>query len=281
MVATLSVSVDPADAAVLLNGVLVATPLRNADVLAGNIRIKASRQGYAHFDKTYTLKPGKSTHTDIRLRKAYGRLNIRSDPQPAAVSLNGKFIGKTWVRYRETPVGTYNVRLWAPYHHDTVITGVQVSRNKVTKLFVRLIPQPGYASTFNEYRSKKGAIKTARIVTTLTLLGTGVLTIHYRDQKNKAYDEAFEALHMFLETGDEAYSNQALEKAEEGDHKKSLMKTFGYATIGLAVLDVVLFLVGPSNPMESFLSRGGHQGPWGVTLNSDAGTVSVALSLSL
>jgi eukaryotic-like serine/threonine-protein kinase len=106
---TLVVAFEPANATVLLDGKAYpgASPLR-ADLSKGSHSVTVNAPGFESVAKTFDLAPGATYEMNVHLSRAaivVGRVDFRSTPMGAVVSLNGEVKGRTPILGLELPVG--------------------------------------------------------------------------------------------------------------------------------------------------------------------------------
>jgi len=109
---SLVVTSTPPGATVLLDGAAKGvTPLTLSGLKPRNYKVVVSLKGYAAVSRTVDLTDPTQAAQDFSLAKAFGKLNITSDPTGAQVVLDGKAYGVTPLKIDPFPVGNYTLTL--------------------------------------------------------------------------------------------------------------------------------------------------------------------------
>jgi hypothetical protein len=90
----LSVSTDPQDAKIYLDGKLVKEKLSEQKIEAGKHTIKVSADSYYDSLQTFNIINGQKHKIMLRLKPAFGTIKIFSMPEAAMISIDGENIGK-------------------------------------------------------------------------------------------------------------------------------------------------------------------------------------------
>jgi TonB family protein len=115
-VAGLHVVTEPPGAAVLLDGAEVGrSPLALPSVAPGSHTLRVSREGFAPAELSFVLQPG-MTLAPFRfvLQPVTAALEVRSDPAPASVLVDGKGVGETPLAGVLLAPGLHEVRVERP-----------------------------------------------------------------------------------------------------------------------------------------------------------------------
>lgn len=137
--AVIHVSTVPADAAVKVDGVLVAgtSPFVLQELEPERPhQIEIGRDGYLPWSGTVTLQPGQTMALPlVSLKQALGGFAVDSVPSGAAVLVDGRPTGKTTpARLTEVPVGPHRVELQLPGQPPLALPMVNVQPGVVTEL---------------------------------------------------------------------------------------------------------------------------------------------------
>ena len=109
---SLVVTSTPPGATVELDGTTKGvTPLTLQGLKPRNYALVISLKSYAAVSRTVDLSNATQSKQDFALIKAFGKLNIMSDPSGAQVVLDGKVYGVTPLKINSFPVGNHTVAL--------------------------------------------------------------------------------------------------------------------------------------------------------------------------
>ncbi|MCQ8893621.1 MAG: PEGA domain-containing protein [Methanolinea sp.] len=108
----LSISSVPSGATILLDGINRGQTSQTISGLdSGEHQVVLEKDGYAPYEKTVILSPGRPAFVVANLARLYGSLRIQSTPSGAAVFLNGTAAGVTPLVIGDLLPGEYTVTL--------------------------------------------------------------------------------------------------------------------------------------------------------------------------
>ena len=138
---TLDVQSSPTGAQVYLDGAYLGLTPLVASVPAGRHRLEVRKAGYAPYRASVRVAPGERVQVYARLvpEPSSGRLSVSSEPEGAAVYLNGSYRGKTPLAIELAP-GVYDLRLALPGYAD-YREQVRVQAGRTTYVYARLAPE--------------------------------------------------------------------------------------------------------------------------------------------
>jgi tetratricopeptide (TPR) repeat protein len=113
---TLICNCEPAGAEVYLNGISIGeAPLRKEHIKAGNYTLTFSSTGFENTAEKITIKKDVTLTMEETMPAARGSINVDSDPQGAAVLLDGKEAGVTPVTLSRVSGGKHKIALEKDY----------------------------------------------------------------------------------------------------------------------------------------------------------------------
>lgn len=137
------VTSTPSGADVLLNGRIVGvTPIKKQVIQSGFHEVTVRKTNYHEHKETFRLSDGDEKTLNIKLKGAFGDLQITSEPPDARVFIDNKEVGKTPYRNPQMPSGTYSIRITKELYADAneVIT---VTDEKKTERYIALTKNYG------------------------------------------------------------------------------------------------------------------------------------------
>ncbi len=136
---TLDVRSDPSGAQVYLDGAYLGLTPLVASAAPGRHRVEVKKAGYRPYRASVRVAPGQRVRVYARLvpEVQNGRIAVRSEPEGAAVYLNGAYRGRTPVTIEVAP-GGYELRLALPGYRD-YRTRVEVGPGATAYVFARLV----------------------------------------------------------------------------------------------------------------------------------------------
>lgn len=109
--AELSVSTEPANAELRIDGELLATTPAAVEVLEGQRQLEISLSGYKTIERKLDVVAGNNQSLDgIRLEKSDGRVALDSNPRGANVTVGGIYRGQTPLRLALAPGRSYEIQ---------------------------------------------------------------------------------------------------------------------------------------------------------------------------
>ncbi len=113
---TLACDSDPAGAEVRLDGVSMGeAPLRKEHIKSGAYSVAFSKWGYEDSVEKIRIKKDVTMTIEETLAQARGSIRVQSDPQGAAVYLDGREVGVTPVMLTQVSGGTHRIALSKEY----------------------------------------------------------------------------------------------------------------------------------------------------------------------
>jgi len=141
--AVVSLTTQPAGAAVLVDGVAVGTTPAAVEIASGEHEIEARLAGYNAWSSRLIVAANQPQQLpDVTLKAADGRVDLASAPLEASVSVDGEFRGRTPLTLRLSPGRAHRVALSKP-GYDTVTRELSVAADSGRRLSIELPPQYG------------------------------------------------------------------------------------------------------------------------------------------
>jgi tetratricopeptide (TPR) repeat protein len=113
---TLVCNCDPAGAEVYLNGISIGeAPLRKEHIKAGDYTLTFKSPGYENAAEKITIKKGVTLTMEEQMAPARGSIKLYSDPEGAAVLLDGKAAGVTPVTLARVSGGKHKIAFEKDY----------------------------------------------------------------------------------------------------------------------------------------------------------------------
>ena len=132
----------PNGAGVWINNKFIGTTPREKEELnAGRFNLIIRKKGYAEYRDAFIVRKGQTTNVDAVLG-ILGKLNISSQPNGAAVLLDGYSIGSTPISEKGLKEGSYLVSL-KKEGYEEYATNVKISSNRVSNISKSLVPLKG------------------------------------------------------------------------------------------------------------------------------------------
>jgi TolB-like protein len=106
---SISLNSNPPDARIMLNDrqELQKTPYTVTPIQSGQYSLVLSLDDYRDYKQDITISDGVETKIDAQLTPAFGWLNINSNPDDAAILIDGREIGKSPLQKYRLPSGDY------------------------------------------------------------------------------------------------------------------------------------------------------------------------------
>jgi hypothetical protein len=122
LVGQITLSIQPGDAQVVVDGRPVDNPAEPIDVVSGEHTLNVTRSGYKPVTVNVSVEPGRSTEWRVTLERASATLSLETKPGDVEVLVNGTSRGRTadagtFVLNELTP-GTYTIELRKPCHQS-------------------------------------------------------------------------------------------------------------------------------------------------------------------
>lgn len=137
----ISVSSDPTDAEILLNGTPVGqTPANLSGLAPGEYTLELRKAGYERAYRTVALLEGREVDIEIPLFQVAGLLLVTSDPAGSEVVIENEVRGTTPALITELPLGSYEVEIRATGLPSRKVP-VELVDRKPVKLEVRHAPR--------------------------------------------------------------------------------------------------------------------------------------------
>ncbi len=159
--ADVSLDSDPPGAEILLDGVAVATTPASVQVMAGAHEIQLSLAGHNSWSAQLDVIANQPVTLDtVKLTKADGLVQLRSNPAGARVTVEGRYRGQTPLDLALAPGKSYSLRL-GKTGYQTVTRTVQVVSGQGQRLEidlpaflgdVRVLSDPGNATVYLDGR---------------------------------------------------------------------------------------------------------------------------------
>lgn len=148
--APVTVASRPAGAEILVDGTAMgATPL-DVELTAGQHNIELRLRGYnAWQDSITVLADQPQVLPAVELSQADGRIELVTDPEGAAVSVNGEFRGQTPLTLRLNPGRQHSLSLTKP-GYETVSQALSVEADSGRRLELSLVAQIGVIDVVSE-----------------------------------------------------------------------------------------------------------------------------------
>ena len=119
----LRIDSEPTGAQVSMDGnPLGTTPFARERLPSGEHRIQVVAPLHRPAEERFTLRDGETFARTFRLRPAFGRIRVASDPAGAAVLLDGSASGATPVTLERVPSGPHTLVVEAPFHRPRTET---------------------------------------------------------------------------------------------------------------------------------------------------------------
>ncbi len=148
--APVSVASRPAGAEVLVDGTVVGTTPLDVEVTAGRRDIELRLRGYnAWRDSITVLADQPQVLPPVELTQADGRVELVTDPEGAAVSVNGEFRGQTPLTLRLDPGREHSLSLTKP-GYESVARTLSVEADSGRRLELSLVAQIGVIDVVTE-----------------------------------------------------------------------------------------------------------------------------------
>lgn len=140
---TLTVSSDPDEAAILLNGKKVGVTPAVLEPLQGDYQISIQKEGWKTATSTFKISAGMTMRLPpFRLEKVDGKLDVTSDPTGALVSIDNQFRGRTPVSFPLLSGKKYRLTLTKPGYGDHT-QEFRIDGKTTTRIDARLEPEYG------------------------------------------------------------------------------------------------------------------------------------------
>lgn len=109
------ITVEPAGASVSCNDVVLATPpVTVTNAPSGKHLIVVTKMGHEEVRKTVEIEPGQRVNIEVKLKPVRGLLLVKSDPEGAAVEIDGAYQGETPLLVSNLTLGQYRMSLSSP-----------------------------------------------------------------------------------------------------------------------------------------------------------------------
>lgn len=138
----LTVNTTPEEgAAVSLNGQLMEqlTPYYNDMIPAGKYEITVSKAGYKPTTRNVEIEPDKNTELTIDMEYLYGKMTVISEPDSAAILIDGKKYGMTPATLDSIVVGFHELTIDKPAYAQ-VKTSFVLDENTMLSYNEKLVP---------------------------------------------------------------------------------------------------------------------------------------------
>jgi len=159
--ADVSLDSEPRGAEILLDGEVIATTPASVQVMAGAHEIQLSLAGHNSWSAQLDLVANEAVTLDtVKLTKADGLIQLRSNPAGARVSVEGRYRGQTPLDLALAPGKSYSLRL-GKTGYQTVTRTVNVISGQGQRLEVdlpaflgdvRVLSDPGNATVYLDGR---------------------------------------------------------------------------------------------------------------------------------
>jgi hypothetical protein len=144
--AQLQVAFEPEGAAIVLDGKPARGPSPYRTVLgAGSHTVSVSAEGYEPVSKTFDLAPGVTYEMAVHLSRAAiatGRVDFRSTPMGAIVSVNGELKGRTPIVGLELPLGRTYAVLVQQEGYEPYTTEVEPTSDRALTVDATMVSLP-------------------------------------------------------------------------------------------------------------------------------------------
>jgi formylglycine-generating enzyme required for sulfatase activity len=148
--APVTVSSSPAGAEILVDGQVVGTTPVDLELTAGQRDIELRLRGYnAWQDSITVLADQPQVLPPVELTQADGRIELVTDPDAAAVSVNGEFRGQTPMTLRLDPGRQHSLSVTKP-GYETVTRSLSVEADSGRQLELSLVAQIGVIDVISE-----------------------------------------------------------------------------------------------------------------------------------
>lgn len=110
------ITVEPEGASVTCDGIVLSTPpVTVTNVAPGKHLVVVSKLGYGEIRRTVELEEaGQRVNIEIKLKPDLGLVLVHSQPQGAAVEIEGAYRGETPLLISNLPLGSYRMKLSSP-----------------------------------------------------------------------------------------------------------------------------------------------------------------------
>ncbi|WP_297510514.1 PEGA domain-containing protein [Thermococcus sp.] len=106
---TLKILSKPPEAKVYINNTYYGTTPLTLNLTARTYEVKLTLSDYMEYTTVITLKPGEEKTLNVSLTPAFGYLTLTSDPEGAAVFIDGKQAGTTPLEKHKLPAGQHQI----------------------------------------------------------------------------------------------------------------------------------------------------------------------------
>lgn len=148
--APVAVASRPAGAEVLVDGTVMGVTPLETEITAGQRNIELRLRGYnAWRDSITVLADQPQVLPPVELTQADGRVELVTDPEGAAVSVNGEFRGQTPLTLRLDPGREHSLSLTKP-GFETISQSLSVEADSGRRLELALVAQIGVIDILSE-----------------------------------------------------------------------------------------------------------------------------------
>ncbi len=141
--AAISLSSQPAGAEVLVDGTVMGVTPAKLELTAGQHDVEIRLRGYNAWREQISVVADRSeVLLPVRLSQADGRVELVSDPEGAAVSVDGEFRGQTPLTLRLDPGREHSINLTKP-GYEPVTRTLNVEADSGRRLTLPLVAQIG------------------------------------------------------------------------------------------------------------------------------------------
>ncbi|WP_048149161.1 PEGA domain-containing protein [Palaeococcus ferrophilus] len=144
--ATLSITSDPSEAEVYVNGAYGGVTPLTLTLDPGTYQIKLSKEDYEDYTTTVTLKPGENRELSVTLTPAFGHLTVYSDPPGADVYVDGAFVGATPLEDYKLSTGQHELKV-VKEGYEEYSTNITITAGKTFSTTSQLKPIPTTTTT--------------------------------------------------------------------------------------------------------------------------------------
>jgi hypothetical protein len=131
LVGQIALTVQPADAHVVVDGRAVDSAAEPIDVVSGDHTLTVTRSGYKPATVNVSVEPGRATEWRVTLERASATLELQTQPSDVDVLVNGTSRGRTAAEgpfvVTDLAPGTYTIELRKPCH-QTLLQRVTVEQ---------------------------------------------------------------------------------------------------------------------------------------------------------
>ena len=148
--APVTVASQPAGAEILVDGTVMGVTPLDVEITAGQHDIELRLRGYnAWQDSISVLADQPQVLLPVELTQADGRIELVTDPEGAAVSVNGEFRGQTPLTLRLDPGRQHSLSLTKP-GYESISQALSVEADSGRRLALSLVAQIGVIDIVSE-----------------------------------------------------------------------------------------------------------------------------------